>query len=208
MVEALDNALDDLAYIHIHIGLHCDIDLGSVVTGQTRQAIKGVADRVEPGERNLERVLLLCLRCDLVNPIPQFEIGSAEGLFRRQKCRRGAAARHLLHDRVRRRKTQAIRPMPVQAGGVQIIVARDLAAGLPRGQPPINLSALDVLACTTFSCHAIHPYRLNAFTTKACAPTNLLIFRYAKLFPMKNKSRIVKKCLTCGGATRGGEEVG
>jgi hypothetical protein len=64
-VEVLDQALDDLAYIHIHIGLHCDIDLGSVVTGQTRQAIKGVADRVEPGERNLERALLLCLRCDL-----------------------------------------------------------------------------------------------------------------------------------------------
>jgi hypothetical protein len=98
--------------------------------------------------------------------------------------------------------------MPVQAGGVQIIVARDLAAGLPRGQPPINLSALDVLACTTFSCHAIHPYRLNAFTNQSLRANEALIFRYGKLFPMKNKSRIVKKCLTCGGATRGGEEVG
>ena len=70
--------------------------------------------------------------------------------------------------------------MPVQAGGVQFIVARDLTARLAGRQPSVNLSTLDVLACTTFSCYAIHPYQLNAFTNQSLRANEPLIFRYPK----------------------------
>jgi hypothetical protein len=36
---------------------------------------------------------------------------------------------------------------------IQIIVTRDLAAWLPRRQPSVNFSPLDVLACAAFSRH-------------------------------------------------------
>jgi hypothetical protein len=75
--------------------------------------------------------------------------------------------------------------MPVQAGGVQIIVARDLTAGLAGRQPSVNLSTLDVLACTTFSCHVIHPYRLNAFTNKSVRTNETFNIPLAKSSPMK-----------------------
>jgi hypothetical protein len=43
--------------------------------------------------------------------------------------------------------------MPVQARRIQMIVARDLAAGLARRDPTVNFSALDMLACAAFSRH-------------------------------------------------------
>jgi hypothetical protein len=48
-------------------------------------------------------------------------------------------------------KFQAIGAVPVQARWIEIIVARDLAARLPRCDPPIDLGALDMLARTAFS---------------------------------------------------------
>ena len=40
--------------------------------------------------------------------------------------------------------------MPVQARGVQIIIARDLTGRLPGSQPTVNLGALDMLTSTAF----------------------------------------------------------
>ena len=82
MVEAADDAFDNAAKVDAHIGLHRDIDVGAIMAGQPRQAIERLADRVQPGERDLERTLLLGLARDLINPVAQLEIGAAERLLR------------------------------------------------------------------------------------------------------------------------------
>ena len=51
--------------------------------------------------------------------------------------------------------------MPVQARGVQIIVARDLTGRLPGSQPTVNLGALDMLTSTAFPGHGTYAL-LNA----------------------------------------------
>ena len=63
--------------------------------------------------------------------------------------------------------------MPMQARRVQIIVTRDLTAGLTRSQSTVNLSAFDMLTGITFSRHATHSYQLNASTNQLARPTNL-----------------------------------
>ena len=81
MVEVRDQALDDLAHVDIDVGLHRDIDVGALMAGEPREAIEGLAERIEAGERDLQRTLLLGLSRDLINPIAQLEIGGAERLF-------------------------------------------------------------------------------------------------------------------------------
>jgi len=58
----------------------------------------------------------------------------------------------------------------MQARWVQIIVMGDLVARLACGQPAIDLGALDMLACATFSRHDTPPKPLhNHFTWKPLA---------------------------------------
>lgn len=45
--------------------------------------------------------------------------------------------------------------MPIQAGSVQTVVARDLRGRFSRGEPPINFHAFDVLASMTLSAHGL-----------------------------------------------------
>ena len=61
MVEVRDQALDDLAHVDIDVGLHRDIDLSAVMAGQAREAVEGLSERIEPGDRDLQRSLLLSL---------------------------------------------------------------------------------------------------------------------------------------------------
>jgi len=148
MIKLLDDALGDLRQIELDIRLHRDIDLGtgrSVVAGQPRKTIERMPDRVQPRDRHRQRALPLCLVDNLVDARLQAEIGGVQILSRRQAGDRRGAARHLLHDLVGRGKPEAIHPMPVQARGVQIIVTRDLTAGLPGRQPTVNFFALDML---------------------------------------------------------------
>jgi len=76
-VELRNEAIDDLAHVNMHIGLHGDIDVGAIMAGQPGQAIECLTDGIEPGQRDLERALLLGLSRDLINPVAQFEIGAA-----------------------------------------------------------------------------------------------------------------------------------
>jgi hypothetical protein len=84
-------------------GLHSDIDLGApgaIMAGQSRQAIEGMADEIQPRERNRKRALLLGLRHDLIDAGAQLEISAAQCLLLGQQRDRGAAARSVLHDRI------------------------------------------------------------------------------------------------------------
>ena len=81
MIELLDQPFDDLALIELDVGLHRDVDLGANCTikaRKPRQTVEGMADRVEPGDRNRQRALLLGLGYDLVDPLPQSEVGAAK----------------------------------------------------------------------------------------------------------------------------------
>ena len=122
--------------------------------GQSRQAIEGLADGIETRNGNPERSLLLGLRHDLINAGAQLEIGAAERLFRRQQRDCGAAARRIFLDRVGGGEFEAIRPMPMQARRVQLIVARDLRRRLAGGEAPVDLGPLEMQACATRSGHA------------------------------------------------------
>jgi hypothetical protein len=51
------------------------------MAGQPRQSIERLADGIEPGERDLERALLLGLAHDLINPVAQLKIGATQSLF-------------------------------------------------------------------------------------------------------------------------------
>ena len=80
MIEVLDQPLGDLVEIDMDVGLHRDIDLAAaspVVARQSRQAVEGVAHRVQPRQRNRQRTLLLGLAHDLIDPVAQVEIGPA-----------------------------------------------------------------------------------------------------------------------------------
>ena len=65
---------------------------------QPRQAIERLTDRVQPGERDFQRTLLLGLSGNLINAVAQLEIGAAQRLFRRQQRYRRGAARRLFSD--------------------------------------------------------------------------------------------------------------
>ena len=97
-VELRNEALDDLAHVNMHIGLHRDIDVGAIMAGQPRQAIERLADRVQAGECDFQRTLLLGLAGDLINPVAQLQIGAAERLFGWQQRQRRGPARRLLGD--------------------------------------------------------------------------------------------------------------
>ena len=125
MVEAADDAFDNAAKVDLHIGLHRDIHIGSVMAGEPRQAIECLTDGIEPGQRDLERALLLGLSRDLINSVAQLEIGAAERLLRGQERQRRRAARRLLGDGVRRGELQAIGAVAVEARCRQPIVGRD-----------------------------------------------------------------------------------
>ena len=108
MIEVRDQALDDLAHIDIDVGLHRNIDRGAVMPSEASEAVEGLSQRIEPGDRDRQRSLLLSLCHDLIDPIAQLEIGAAERLFRRQQRKRRGAARRLLGDGVRRGELKAI----------------------------------------------------------------------------------------------------
>ena len=86
MVEMRNEALDDLAHVNMDIRLHCDIDVGAVMASQSRQAIERLANRVQAGERDFQRTLLLGLAGDLINSVAQLEIGAAERFLCGQEC--------------------------------------------------------------------------------------------------------------------------
>ena len=119
------------------------------VSGQPRQAIEGLAERIQPRDGDRERSLLLGLRYDLINPGPQVEIGAAECLFRWQQRDCGATARRVFHDGVGGAEFEAINPMPMQTRYVQLVVARDLRRRLPGGEAAVNLGPLEMLTCAT-----------------------------------------------------------
>jgi hypothetical protein len=109
MVKGADDASDNTAQIDLHIGLDGDVDVLIVMAGEPRQAIKRLPDRVQSGERNFQRALLLGLAGDLIDPVAQLQIGAAERFLRGQQRQRRRAARRLLSDGIRRRQFQAIR---------------------------------------------------------------------------------------------------
>jgi hypothetical protein len=80
MVEAADDAFDNAAKVDAHIGLHGDLDVGAIIAGQSGEAVERLADRVQAGEGDLERILLLGLARDLINSVAQLKIGAAERL--------------------------------------------------------------------------------------------------------------------------------
>ena len=151
LVEAAENAFDDAAQVDAHIGLHRDIDVGALMAGQPRQAIECLADRVEAGERDLERTLLLGLSRDLINPVAQLEIGAAERLFRRQQRQRRGAARRLLGDGVRRTELEAIGAVAIEARCRQPIVGRHARQRLAGGEAAVDFGALEMLTRMTSS---------------------------------------------------------
>src|SRR5436190_3203751 len=179
VIEFEDHAFGDLMQIKIEVGLDRDIDLRTLPLkpGEPRQTVQGLSDRIQAGQRDLQRALLLRLSYDLVDLAAELEIGSAEVIFAGNAGHRSRAARDLLHDRAGGGQPDAVGPMPVQARWVQIIVLGDLVARLAGGQPPVDLRPLDMLACATFSRHDTHPY---AYTTSSLA--ELLVASRAELF--------------------------
>jgi hypothetical protein len=70
VIEPLDHPLDDLRELDIDIGLHGDIDLGTlpVETCQPRQTVQGVPDRGKSRQCNLERAFFFSLGDNLIDP--------------------------------------------------------------------------------------------------------------------------------------------
>jgi hypothetical protein len=52
--------------------------------------------------------------------------------------------------------------MAMQARRAQMIIARNLIAGLTRGKPSVNFSPLGMLTCAAFSHHIGHPQPTNS----------------------------------------------
>ena len=148
-VEAADDAFDDMAKVDLDIGLHRDIDVGAIMAGQSGQAIECLADRIEPGERDFERTLLLGLSRDLINPVAQLEIGAAERLFRWQQRKGRRAARRLLGDGVRRSELEAIGAVAVNARLCQPIGLRHPRDRLAGGEAAVDVRTIEMLACVT-----------------------------------------------------------
>ena len=94
---------------------------------------------------------LLGLLNNLIDAGAQLEVGAAEVLFRGQQCDCRTAARSLFLDLVGRGEFETIRPVPMQARQVQIIVARDLRHRLAGGKAAVDFRALEMLACLTCS---------------------------------------------------------
>ena len=148
-VELRNEAIDDLAHVNMHIGLHGDIDVGAIMAGQPGQAIECLTDGIEPGQRDLERALLLGLARDLINPVAQLEIGAAERLFRWQQRKSRRAARRLLGDGVRRGELEAIGAVAVNARLCQPIGLRHPRDRLAGGEAPVDVRTIEMLACVT-----------------------------------------------------------
>src|SRR4051794_35089108 len=102
VIEFEDYAFGDLTQIKIEVGLDRDIDLRALPleTGEPRQTVEGLSDRIQAGQRDLQRALLSRLLDDLVDLGPELEIAGAEVVFAWQADDGGGAARNLLHDRV------------------------------------------------------------------------------------------------------------
>jgi hypothetical protein len=69
----------------------------------------------------------------------------------------------------------------VQAGWVQLIIARDLIARLTRGKPSVNFSPLDMLACAALSRNGTQPYSL--YDSLRPLESKPEISRYAQAIP-------------------------
>ena len=69
--------------------------------------------------------------------------------------------------------------MPVQAGGIQIIISCNLVARFAGGQPSVNFSPFEMLAGTAFSSHVTHPTLRHRFETTATCNSS----RCNPLFP-------------------------
>jgi hypothetical protein len=73
VIKLLDNALKH--QIEIDVRMNGDIDLGLIMTGEPRQAVERLPDRIQAGERDLERALRFRLTCDPVDPLLELRIG-------------------------------------------------------------------------------------------------------------------------------------
>ena len=58
-------------------------------------------------------------------------------------------------DLIGRAELEAVRPVPMQARQVQIIVARDLRHRLAGGKPTVDLRTLEMLTARTLSTHNV-----------------------------------------------------
>ena len=115
--------------------------------GQSRQAVEGVPNGIEPRDRNVERSLALRLCHDLIYPRPQVEIGPAEGLFRGQQGDSRTAPRRVFLDGARRTKPKAVGAMPVQTRDVQLVVTGNMRRRLARGEAAVDFRPLEMLTC-------------------------------------------------------------
>ena len=95
VIEFEDHAFGDLPQIKIEVGLHRDnIDLRTLPLepGEPRQTVQGLSDRIQAGQRDLQRALLSRLLDDLVDLGPELEISGAEVVFAWQADDGGGAA--------------------------------------------------------------------------------------------------------------------
>jgi hypothetical protein len=144
-VELRNEALDDLAHVNMQIGLYRDIQTGAVMASQPRQAIERLADRVQAGECDFQRTLLLGLAGDLINPVAQLQIGAAQRLFGWQQRQRRGAARRLLGDSIRRGELEAIGAVAIEARCRQPIVGGDARQRLAGGEAAGDFGALEMV---------------------------------------------------------------
>ena len=81
---------------------------------------------------------MLGLLDNLIDAGAQLKVSAAQSLFRWQKFDCRTAARGLFLDLVGRGKFETIRPVPMQARRVEIIVTRHLRHRLAGGKPTVN----------------------------------------------------------------------
>ena len=141
---------------NIDVGLYGDIHLragGLEVPRQSGKTVQRLSNGVQSRDRNIERSFLLGLLDNLIDAGAQFEVGAAQRLFRWQKFNCRTAARGLFLDLVGRGKFETIRPVPMQARRVEIIVARNLCHRLAASEAAVDFRALEMLTCATISTH-------------------------------------------------------
>ena len=156
MVERLNEAFSDLNGADIYVVLYGDIHLragGLEVPRQSGKTVQRLSNGVQSRDRNIERSFLLSLLDNLIDAGTQLKVSAAQRLFRWQKFDCRAAAGSVFLDLVGRGKFETIRPVPMQARRVEIIVTRNLCHRLAASEAAVDLRALEMLTCATISTH-------------------------------------------------------